>query len=155
MVCGTDEDLVARMVRFHFEKELPKRQERLVTAWISGAQTWLNVNVCFADFLSNVGLTFDIEKPRVYVLQSQRYCWREKIQLTVDNFGDFKNRTALFPATRISKLFVCSDTSPTRSPIGKLGSKEGTYEQVDDPVWTTAQKRKRSRKLSSYNSEKN
>jgi hypothetical protein len=107
ILCSVEE-LVAKFVSFHFENE------RLVTAWISGAESWFNMSGTFNSFLSHVEDKFSIVKPRAYVLQSPEFKWLDRIRLTVENFSDFQNKTGMF--STMCKLYVCADDSPAHSP---------------------------------------
>lgn len=100
---------MARLVSFHLGNE------RLVTDWISGVQTWLNMSVTFDVFLSHVEEKFSIKTPRAYVLQSTTNSWRYRIRLTAENFNDFQRKRGMF--SDICKLYVCGNESPTHTPV--------------------------------------
>ena len=89
--------------------------DRLVTAWVSGAQRSFNVSVDFGTFLRNIERYFGLIEPRAYILTGPDFSWRNRIRLTVENFSHLQEDTGIFATTY--KLYASSGVgSPTHSP---------------------------------------
>jgi len=104
------------MVRFNMDNQ-PKM--RLVTSWISGQAVAFNVNSTFENFMDEVGACFALAAPRVYALQGPGFRWQDRMLLDGDQFKSYKSVSGNFQQSKVSKLYVHDDSSPTTSPGGK------------------------------------
>ena len=95
-----------------------RRVHRIVTSWTTGVQVSIDVtDVDFANFLTEVGESFGFENPRVYALQNSEINLNDRIKLGETQYGECIARTGNF--TKMTKLYVCDNDSPTTSPSGK------------------------------------
>jgi hypothetical protein len=94
---------------------------RLITAWVSGLQMNIQFERDYNKFLDAVAQSFQMMKCRVYVLRSPDFSWKDRIQLTVENFEAFLDRKGEFDKS-IIKVYVCDgDNSPESSPLHRDG----------------------------------
>ena len=110
----------------------PTRKKQIVTAWKSGLQATVEFEPLFKEFVDAVSDEFLLEKVRIYILQSPKYSWHERILLTDSNFSSYIERTGVFARPKLCKLYVCDDASPNGSPAnGKKGvdvdEREGSH----------------------------
>ena len=92
---------------------------RYVTDWISGDRQRIEFKCSLHDLVEAVADAFEIENPRIYVLQPTSSPWQDRILLTQENFNEYVERQGTFAKPTISKLYVSGNTSPDGSPNGK------------------------------------